>query len=440
MRIVSDCNPVYYGLSFPSAGKGNITHAFATEEDAREYAYNYEKGTVEQQEDGSYRYTGSFIVRQKTKFESNWDLTDAIYYFAGKAVEKHYFDMSDKYTYLTLSPEILEANPNLRQMELPRSIKILAEEQKDKLSDIEALPLLNDKHFAYLDPETGEVNEGEFPFEFVMDQYGGLDSKSVTITDSKGVLHEIAYSESVGKQLQEDGCPSGIVTIREETMYGDSCEYQAVYIAPEENQTNLTLSLKRGEESDTVVFQGSNEGPDIEADSFAITGLQDPLDPYALLIVKHRQHEDFYTAKDNEIDAVWSEPGHYTVTCVNRMGYGYTVSINLGGVEETADDASFKPEDVALPDYSATTVNGDTMNKQPTQLPAQSKDDASASVSKNPGETENQEKGRGSNGSWLIFVGIIAALGMIMSVLAYRIKLFSRARKELKREEDNKHD
>ena len=122
------------------------------------------------------------------------------------------------------------------------------------------------------------------------------------------------------------------------------------------------------------------------------------------------------------------------------MGYGYTVGINLGGVNETADDASFKPEDVALPNYSATTVNSDTMKNQPTQLPAQSKDDTSASVSYNPTETESQEKGRGNDGSWLIIVGVIAALGMIMSVLAYRIRLFSRARKELKREEDNKHD
>ena len=51
---ISDCNPVYYSLTFPSAGKGNITHAFATLEDAKEYAYNYEEGTVEQQGDGSY--------------------------------------------------------------------------------------------------------------------------------------------------------------------------------------------------------------------------------------------------------------------------------------------------------------------------------------------------------------------------------------------------
>ena len=362
-----------------------------------------------------------------------------MYYFAGEAVEKHYFDMSDEYTYLTLSPEVVEANPNLRQMELARSITILTEEQKEKLSDIEALPLLNDKHFAYLDPETGEVNEGESPFEFVMDQYGGLDSKRVTITDSEGVLHDVAYSESVGKQLQEDGCPSGIVTIQEETMYGDTCEYQAVYIAPEENQTELTLSLKRGEESDTVVFQGSNEGPDIEADSFTITGLQDQLDPYALLIVKHRQHEDFYTAKD-EINAVWSEPSHYDVTCINRMGYGYTVGINIGGVDKAADDSSFRPEDVTRPDHPQMAVNSDTTKEQPTQLPAQSKDDASASVSDNSVETEHHGNNLGSNTSWFIIVGVIAALGLIMSVLAYRIRLFSRARKELKREEEKKHD
>lgn len=130
----------------------------------------------------------------------------------------------------------------------------------------------------------------------------------------------------------------------------------------------------------------------------------------------------------------------YTVTCVNRMGYGYTVGINLGGGDEAADDSSFRPEDVVVPDYPPMTVNGDTKKEQPTQLPKQNEDDASASVSDNPVETERQGNSSGSNSSWLIIVGAIAALGMIISILAYRIRLFSRARKELKREEGKKHD
>ena len=37
-------------------------------------------------------------------------------------------------------------------------------------------------------------------------------------------------------------CPTGIITIRESTKYGDTAEYQAVYNAENENTTNIKLS------------------------------------------------------------------------------------------------------------------------------------------------------------------------------------------------------
>jgi len=57
---------------------------------------------------------------------------------------------------------------------LGRSVIIFADDQKEKLSDIEALPLLNDKPYAYFDPETGEEERGVYSFEFVTDQYESL--------------------------------------------------------------------------------------------------------------------------------------------------------------------------------------------------------------------------------------------------------------------------
>ncbi len=93
-----DTYPKYYGVTYQSASKGNITLAFVTKEAAQEYAYQYEKGTVEEQEDGTYRYTGSFLGVQKDEFVSAWDLTDAMNYFAEQAVQLLYFDMSDTFT------------------------------------------------------------------------------------------------------------------------------------------------------------------------------------------------------------------------------------------------------------------------------------------------------------------------------------------------------
>ena len=47
------------------------------------------------------------------------------------------------------------------------------------------------------------------------------------IIDSTGHEHQIAYNMGVGKQLADQGCPSGIVTIKEKTIYGDESVYEA---------------------------------------------------------------------------------------------------------------------------------------------------------------------------------------------------------------------
>ena len=405
---VTDCKPVYYGLTYSSAGSGNITLAFASEKAAFDYAYNYEKGVVEVQGNGGYRYTGSFIVSQKTKFDSNWDVMDAINYFAESAVHRYYFNMSDEFTYLSLTQDTQSDYPNLRQLELPQSVTIFADGQKEYLTDIDALPLLNDKPYAYFDPQTGEVMRGFNSFEFVTDQYGGIDSKRVTITDSEGIQHNIRYSESVGQQLQAENCPSGIVTIHEQTMYGDSTEYQAVYIAPGDNQTELAIDYTHGKGNKTVVFNGSDDGKNIVADHFSIAKLYDPLDPYALVIVAHNQHEDVFTA-DEKIDTVWSDPGDYNITCVNRMGYGYTVPV-------TVVNSDKKP-----------AVSSEII--QSTTAPVATQEPASVEIV----EGESSE----NSGSSIAVIAIAAGLSVVavLIIFAYRrIRLFSRVTKNMKRE------
>ena len=62
--------PVYYGITFSSAFKGYVTLAFATEKEAFDYAYEYMKGMVEIQPDGSFRYDGDISLSQKIKYES----------------------------------------------------------------------------------------------------------------------------------------------------------------------------------------------------------------------------------------------------------------------------------------------------------------------------------------------------------------------------------
>ena len=60
------------------------------------------------------------------------------------------------------------------------------------------------------------------------------------------------------------------MTVREETMYGDAAEYQAVYIAPGDNRTELTLEYMQDDNSYTAVFSASGTDVDITTDSFRI--------------------------------------------------------------------------------------------------------------------------------------------------------------------------
>ena len=415
----ADSSPIYYGLTYTSAEKGKITLAFASREDAAAYAYEYEKGMVERQENGSFRYTGSFMVNQNVKYDSAWDLTDAVNYFANAAVHKHYFDLSEVFTYLSLDEETLKANPNLRQLELPRSVIIFAEGQKQKLTDLDALPLLNDKPYAFLDPETGEAERGVYSFRFITDQYGGIDSKRVTITDSEGKEHEIRYSESVYQQLLADQCPSGIVTVREETMYGDTAEYRAVYIAPNENQTELRITYEAGGEKKEAVFAG-NAGEAGEAalaaDSFTVSGLSDPVDPYAFVIVRHLQNEYFYTAKDLTNEA-WTAPGPYTVTCRNRMGYGYTVSVTVGA--ETDGFADNPDAGVFTEDFASGQGPGSG------GMDAGEDSEGTRTGEKTGENSEGTRTGEETGGTRAlpILIGAAAILLAALAVLAYRKKI-----------------
>lgn len=361
---LSDAYPVFYGLTYTSAGKGNITVAFATREAALEYAYNYEKGTVEQQSDGSYRYTGSFYVGQKEKIESNWDLTDAIYYFAEQAVQPLIFDFSDEYTVLTLPDEVLEKTQNLRTLELDRSVTIFADGQKKLFMGRTELPLISNKPYYYLTPGIGgKVISGASDFQFIRDKYG-CDSNSVVIIDENGRKYAIRYEEGVGSQLLAQGCPSGILTIHEETVYGDQSEYQAIYIADNENTAQITLSLFKDRiPSDTTITQTSDD-LHFEGEAFSIASIEDRLDPLGIVTI----HCDVDSVPDEvfSLDQIpnkaWATPGNYTITLVNRLGFEYSIGITV--TESDFATIVFEGEGTSDADYILTAY-GETNVKLP---------------------------------------------------------------------------
>ena len=339
-------------------------------------------------------------------------------------MQTHFFDISDEFTYLSLSTEVLDRHPNLRQLELERSVTIFADGQIEKLADTDALPLLNDKPYAYINPESGEVERGFYSFEFVTDQHGGIDSKTVTITDSEGGKHDIRYLESAGQQLLADKCPSGVVTIREETMYGDVVEYPAVYIAPGDNTTALSLTYTQGDDSVTGTYSSADHGLTITAKDFRITGLNDPLDPYALVIIKHKQYEVAYSAKDS-LDVLWSDPGQYSITCVNRLGYGYTISLIIDGPSDATDNDM---PVINVPEHDYAIVY------QSQSL---------SSVSDGRGVTRGVPEGAEATGNVVpIIIGILVGAGIIAGLVNFfrRIRLFSRVSNSMKSEGRDEHE
>ncbi len=358
---ITDAYPIYYGLIYPSSTKGNITLAFAEREDAVQYAKEHEKDMVEQQTDGSYRYNGSYIVKQKEKYESNWDLMDAIDYFAEDAVHELYFDLSDDFTILSLNKETINNTENLRTLELDRSVVISADGQLPLLTNIEALPIISPKPYQYLEPGlAGNIEKDYHDFEFVRDKYS-CDSDSVTIIDSNGKEYSIQYNKGVGKQLSDAGCPSGVVTIREATIYGDVTEYSAVFIAQNENTSTLTLStIVHGEEKQQV-FTQADDNKEIIVNAFVISEIKDPLDPYNLIMVQnnHDLNQNKYFAADKLDHSVFSNTGRYKLSVVNRLGFGYAVNIDVQESEDViirfSGAGSEKLEDLHV-DFGSTNV------------------------------------------------------------------------------------
>lgn len=327
---ISDSYPIYYGLTYQSALKGRITLAFSTEEGAIEYAYNYEKGTVEKQGDGTYRYIGTSQGSQKNAYDSVWNLTDDINAFAKEEVKKYYFDLSDEFTYRTLTEETLNNVPNLRALELENSIIVFAnEDEKSRLTSLKSLPLLSPKPYSYIQNAGNNetLEQGKADFEFIKDKYG-IDSNMVSITDKNGKVIPIAYDCNVGQQLSDNGCATGEISVTETTAYGDSKTYKAVFINQGENTAVLSLDYYEGNKKRNAAFTQNDDGISISADAFSINQITDELDPYDLILITKDGNNTAFVA-DQTITDAWSDPGEYEVKIINRLGYSYTINVNI---------------------------------------------------------------------------------------------------------------
>lgn len=365
---ISDCYPIYYGSSYPSANVGYITVAFAEEEAAQKFAYAYQKGMVEIQPDGTYRYNSSTADGQKVDFNSLWDLTDATNEASVKNVKRYAFDLSDEFTYRTLEDKETKNVDDLRSKKIPYSIIVFGDGQKNllvsKASNDGNLPVISPKKYAYVQPRTdGKIISDRNDFEFINDKYG-CDSYKVKVVDRNGKEYSIAYNKGVGQQLEKAKCPSGIVSIVEETVYGQSVTYEAIYIAPSDNTAKLSISYYDDGIEKKKEFSIEDNLTSLDVDAFGLESLEDELDPYSVVYVKSMDEDTFFSA-DDLVKKAWSEPETYEIKIVNRLGYSYSINVNVreseyvvlsftgDGTEELEDIVVKKDEcNIALPPLS----------------------------------------------------------------------------------------
>lgn len=331
---ISSSYPKYYGLTFPSSGSGKITMAFKTWQAAFEYASDKEAGSVHYDEEkGIYMYTGSYVLNEgKEEYDSKWDLTDAINHFAELYIQEHYFDMSDKYSYLTLDDAVFKSFTNLNRADLNNDVTIFMDGQEEFMKDLDVLPIINDLPYAILSSgKDAIINSGKEGFVFKKDE-NSYDSHLVYITDSTGKRINIEYEKNVEEQLKEHNCSTGIITIVERTKYGDSTEYEAVFYANDDNTAKLILSyIIDDEERETIISQNEN-GINIEANHFSIEDILDELDPYDLILIKIKKDgktKKYSFTKDDLRNAVFDESGVYDISVINRIGNKFEFYITI---------------------------------------------------------------------------------------------------------------
>ena len=371
---VSDAYPLFYALRFQAFPKGVITLAFQNEDDAYNYAYNYESGMVENWDNvDEFIYSESFIINEKKEYDG-WELADVLVDSARRAVQDGCFDLTKTYRVTTIDPEYIkehlykddianeteyerEVITDLRELYLERSITLFAPGQKEKLTSINEAPfLISDKPYYYLDPvEGGSVSSGFTHFEFYRDEHG-YDSDRVTITDQNGKTYEINYGESVGAQLAASGCPSGLVTITEQTIYGDTASYEAKYIEAGVNTAVVSLSCYQSGEEKPYTLTQSDDGTHLAVDAIKSVQISDTLDPYDLVIIEKGNAESTYVL-DQFDELRFEEVGTYKIKIINRLGAAFSFSI-----------------DVNDPDFAVIAFAGEgteTLSDTPTRYGAQ---------------------------------------------------------------------
>ena len=374
---VSDYYPMYYGVT-EKVNNVDITVAFASFEDAENFAVELESQKAEKLNDGTYKYEDEKKDVQKIVYSDNKSLTEAINSFAKQRVQNIFFDLTKEMTYQTLNDIEIESADDLRKKKFKRSVIIAGEGQRIKLGEkgVYSYPLISSKPYQYMNESKDDFTVGANDFQFVKDK-NGYDSKSFEITDANGKTFTPGYNTNIGEFLQKNGCKTGIVHITEKTCYGDANTYDAIFIAEGENTAQLSINYSNDGKEETVTANQSNFGNiNIDTDYFTVADLIDEFDPYGIVRITNLSDKKFNAGKPiyyvedvlhNGVGDTFATKGQYEVSVINRLGYSYSVNINVSGNKEIK--ISIQDQDnIVSTAYGAKNVNLPDLQKNGYEL------------------------------------------------------------------------
>lgn len=167
--------------------------------------------------------------------------------------------------------------------------------------------------------------------------------------------------------MNQKKCPSGVVTIHEKNIYDEEAVYQALFIAENDNTGEIILKIYSDENEEERKFNKDTKSDIIKATAFSISEIKDALDPYCIIKVvnTNTSRTEYLAADENLSTKAWSDDGTYEISLVNRLGYTYSVKIEIensttssltfkgiGTEQLNAIITQYGSKDVALPKLS----------------------------------------------------------------------------------------
>lgn len=339
----SDYIPTFYGVTRPTLNKGKITIAFADELIALNYAKSVIWGEIEEykNDDGTSYWKIPNInnpLGQKIISTSGWENAKVVNELAKLMVQKYYFDMTEKTTFLTLNKnlnELIEKNDvfnsyNLGELSLEKSIVIWFDKEQRRLArtklenqqELEIVKFIGKQNVAILSQDSSGsysiIEEQTFDFKFNRDDYG-FSSFQVLAIDSAGQELLLNYEEGLYEQLMSNNFKSGPIKIVEKSVYGEIIDSYYIYFIQEGDQPGV-LNLTYKEKQLTL----SNQNQIIIDGDIRINSLDNIIDPYSFLKICYYPNEtnciiDYYDLDDIK-NMELSKKGYYEIFAIDHFG------------------------------------------------------------------------------------------------------------------------